>query len=132
VSKLDKISALEDAVSLSFAADEYLLEPLKTFCAAEIERLVTVENVWPTLNFICLIPKVAAACSKVHSVFLKVYCYPAKFQVLFSKTVSCLDHPSFLKASKESLIFLLQTNQPLNIKSELDLLNASLKLANSK
>jgi len=62
---VDKISTVEDAVSLALAANEYLLEPLKTYCALKIEKMVTVNNVWLTLNSTCLIPKVAAACSKV-------------------------------------------------------------------
>jgi len=59
------MSCLEDAVLLARAADEFLLEPLQKFCALEIERMVTVENVWPTLNSISHIPKVAVACFKV-------------------------------------------------------------------
>jgi len=50
--------------------------------------------------------------------------------VLSSETIKCLEDDSFLKASKESLIHLLKMEK-LGVKSDLDLLNASLKLANS-
>jgi len=63
---------VEDAVLLALAADEFLLEPLQTFCALEIERMVTAENVWPTLNSTYRIPKLAAACSTV-IIFLRYF-----------------------------------------------------------
>jgi len=66
VHNLEELSKLEDAVLLGLAADEFLLEPLQTFCALEIERMVTVENVWQTLNSVCLIPKVAEGCIEVN------------------------------------------------------------------
>jgi len=62
---LEEISNLKDTILLGLAADEFLMEPLKNFCASEIERMVTVETVWQTLNSTCLAPKLAAACSKV-------------------------------------------------------------------
>jgi len=71
VHHLDEISNVEDAVLLALAAEEFLLEPLKTFSCLEIERMVTVENVWRTLNSTCLIPKLAATCSKVKYIFYK-------------------------------------------------------------
>jgi len=73
LNKIDEISNLEDAVLLAIAADEFLLEPLQTFCALEIERMVTVENVWSTLNAICHIPKVAASCIHVSLICLWHY-----------------------------------------------------------
>jgi len=65
VNKVEKISNLEDAVSLALAANKFLIEPLQTFCRSEIERMVTVENVWQTLNSIIYFPKIASFCSKV-------------------------------------------------------------------
>jgi len=65
VHKVEKISKLEDLISLALAADLFLLEPLKNFCHSEIEKMVTVKNVWSTLNATCIVPKVAAACFKV-------------------------------------------------------------------
>jgi len=62
---LEEISKLEDAVLLGLAADEFLMGSLRTFCASEIERMVTVKTVWQTLNSTCFVPKLAAACSKV-------------------------------------------------------------------
>jgi len=65
VHHLDEISNVEDAVLLALAADEILLEPLRTIASLEIEKMVTVENVWPTLNSTCLVLQVASACTKV-------------------------------------------------------------------
>jgi len=65
LNKFEPISNVEDAVLLGLAADEFLMEPLQTFCALEIERMVTVKNVWQTLNSICLVPKLAEGCFKV-------------------------------------------------------------------
>jgi len=62
---VDKITNLEDFVSMALAADEFLLEPLMNYCVSEIRKLVTVENVWQTLNATCLVPKIAAACCEV-------------------------------------------------------------------
>jgi len=62
VHHLEEISNVEDAVLLALAADEILLEPLMTIACLE---MVAVENVWPTLNSTYLVPKVAAACTKV-------------------------------------------------------------------
>jgi len=52
------------------------------------------------------------------------------FQVLAHETSRCLEDPSFLEARGHSLILLLRIER-LNIKSELELVNATLKLANS-
>jgi len=56
--------------------------------------------------------------------------YSLDAQMLFSETRKCLDDPSFSGASQDSLLFLLEMEK-LSIKSELDLVNACLKLANS-
>jgi len=69
VHNLDKTSSVEDAVLLALAAEEFLLEPLQIFCRSEIERMLTEENMWPTLNSIIHIPKIASACSKVIIIF---------------------------------------------------------------
>jgi len=66
---LEGTSKLEDFVLLALAADEFLMEPLRDLCRFEIEKLVTVKNVWLTLNSICLVPKIAAACTKVIILF---------------------------------------------------------------
>jgi len=60
---------VEDAVALGLAADEFLLVPLKRFCASEIKRLVTVDTVWSTLNSIVRIPDLPDACSEVNFLF---------------------------------------------------------------
>jgi len=60
----------------------------------------------------------------VLSLFLKMY-LPWIMQ-----TSRCLNHSSFLEATRESFIFFLQMDS-LNVSSELVLLNASLKLAKS-
>jgi len=65
VHHLDEITNVEDAVLLALAADEILLEPLRTIACLKIEKMVTVENVWHTFNSTYLVPKVAAACTKV-------------------------------------------------------------------
>jgi len=70
LNKIDEISNVEDAVLLALAADEFLLEPLKTFCAFEIERMVTVETVWPTLNAINHVSRVAEGCIWVSFSFI--------------------------------------------------------------
>jgi len=62
---LEEIQKMEDAVLLVIAADHFLLENLADWCCLEIERLLTVENVWQTLNLTCCIQKVADVCSKV-------------------------------------------------------------------
>jgi len=51
--------------------------------------------------------------------------------VLSLGTKKCLEHESFLEASKESLIFLFEMEE-LAIKSELDLIEAAIKLAKTK
>jgi len=53
------------------------------------------------------------------------------FQVLSLETKKCLEHESFLKASEDSLIFLLGM-ETLDINSELDLIEAAVKLARAK
>jgi len=58
--------SLEDAVALALAADEFLLVPLKGFCASEIKRLVTVETVWNTLNSLVRIHDLPEACAEVN------------------------------------------------------------------
>jgi hypothetical protein len=55
----------DDTIDLTLAADEFLLEPLKKFCIKEIEELLSVKNVWTTLNRLHHIPDVAEACKKV-------------------------------------------------------------------
>jgi len=52
-------------------------------------------------------------------------------QVLSLETEECLGHKTFLKASEESLIFLLNLDK-LAIDSELDLIEAAIKLAKTK
>jgi len=69
VQTVDDLS-LEDAVALALAADEFLLNLLKDFCASEINRLVTVETVWTTLNSIVRIPDLPEACSQVKMVII--------------------------------------------------------------
>jgi len=135
---LEEMKTVEDAVALGLAADEFLLESLRSFCASEIKRLVTVENVWSTLNSAVLIPALADACSEVnysnlisHSYIYFILALLSTFlQVLSNETGKCLDHKTFLEASKESLLFLLQM-ETLNIKSETELFLACKKLANS-
>jgi len=51
--------------------------------------------------------------------------------VLSLETKKCLEHESFLEASEESLIFLLEM-ETLSIDSELDLIEAAVKLAKTK
>jgi len=51
--------------------------------------------------------------------------------VLSLETKKCLEHKSFLKASEESLIFLLEI-ETLSIDSELDLIEAAVKIAKNK
>jgi len=65
VQTVEEDLTLEDAVSLGLAADEFLLVPLKRFCASEIKRLVTLEAVWKTLNSIVRIHVLPEACSRV-------------------------------------------------------------------
>jgi len=65
VQTVEEDLSLEDAISLALAADEFLLMPLKGFCASEIKRLVTVETVWSTLNSIVRIQVLPEACSRV-------------------------------------------------------------------
>jgi len=138
------MSTLEDAVALGLAADEFLLNPLKSFCASEIKRLVAVETVWKTLNSVIRIPDLPDACSEVNKIIVHSKCLSGSFpiisvlinlmlpfQVLSLKTNECLDHESFLEASEESLIFLLEM-ETLSIDSELDLIKACVKLANTK
>jgi len=62
---VEEVSSVEDAAALALAADEFLLAPIKDFCASEIERLVTVETVWSTLNSIVRIQDLPNACSEV-------------------------------------------------------------------
>jgi len=81
VNKVEKLSNLEDAVSLALAADEFLLEPLQTFCGSEIERMVTVETVWQTLNSINHIPKVAEGCVQV-SFKIKFISFISQFNLI--------------------------------------------------
>jgi len=57
--------------------------------------------------------------------------------VLALKTEKCLEHESFLEASTESLIFLLKietlyVGSELRNVSELDLIEAAIKLAKTK
>jgi len=52
-------------------------------------------------------------------------------QLLSQETKKCLEHDSFLKASEDSLIFLLDLEK-LAIDSELDLIEAAIKLAKTK
>jgi len=52
-------------------------------------------------------------------------------QVLSLETKKCLEHDSFLAASEESFIFLLDL-ETLAIDSELELIKAALKLAKIK
>jgi len=56
---------VEEVVALTLLADEYLISPLKDACAALIQNLATVENVWIILNAVSHLPKVAQKCSKV-------------------------------------------------------------------
>jgi len=60
---------LKDAVALALAADEFLLNLLKSFCASEIKRLVTVETVWTTLNSIVRIQDLPDACFEVNYIY---------------------------------------------------------------
>jgi len=74
VQTLEKDLTLEDAVALGLAADEFLLDILKSFCASEIKRLVTMETVWRTLNLIVRIPDLPDACSQVRKMrFISIY-----------------------------------------------------------
>jgi len=56
---------VEDAAALGLAAEEFMLKPIKSFCASEIKRMVTVENVWSTLNTTILHPTLADSCTEV-------------------------------------------------------------------
>jgi len=62
---VDEDLSLEDIVALALAADEFLLLPLKRFCVSEIKRLLTVDNVWNTLNLMVQIPDLADVCAEV-------------------------------------------------------------------
>jgi len=68
VQTVEEDLSLEDAVALGLAADEFLLDLLKLFCASEIKKLVTVESVWNTLNSIVRIPDLPEACSRVKQI----------------------------------------------------------------
>jgi hypothetical protein len=59
------ISRIEDAVALALAADEYLIEPLKSMCALLIEKLVKVDHVWNVLNAVSHSPDLSEKCKKV-------------------------------------------------------------------
>jgi len=89
---------LEDAVALGLAADEFLLVPLKSFCASEVKRLVTLETVWNTLNLIVRIPDLPDACSQVKKYFL----------IKFVKHISLLHHGS-VKPIKRYILIILGT-----------------------
>jgi len=71
---VEEVSSVEDAVALAVAADEFRLTQIKDFCASEIERLVTVETVWSTLNSIVRIQDLPDACSQVNLIFTKYVC----------------------------------------------------------
>jgi len=58
---------LDDVIVLGLTADEFLLVPLKRFCASEIKKLVTVETVWNTLNSVVYVAGLSEACKKVNS-----------------------------------------------------------------
>jgi len=62
---LDEIHSVEDAAALGLVADEFLLDSLRDFCVSKLKQLVTVENVWSTLNATVLVPALADACSEV-------------------------------------------------------------------
>jgi len=51
--------------------------------------------------------------------------------VLSLETKKCLEHESFLEASADSFIFLLAVEK-FDIDSELDLIEAAIKLAKTK
>jgi len=65
VQTLGEDLTLVDAVALALAADEFLLVPLKNFCASEIKRMVSLETVWYTLNLVVRIPDLPDACAEV-------------------------------------------------------------------
>jgi len=62
---LEEMPRLKDVVLLALAADEFLMEPLRDLLCSKIEKRVAVENVWHVLNATCLVPKLAATCTKV-------------------------------------------------------------------
>jgi len=80
VFECEENAELEDYVSLALAADHFLMEPLRKLCCSKIEKMVTVKNVWRTLNSACFAPKVSVACSKVIFEITIVSLY---FQIIF-------------------------------------------------
>jgi len=86
VQTVEEDLTLKDAVALALAADEFLLAPLKSFCASEIKRLVTVETVWNTLNSIIRIPDLPDACVEVKFT-IKYYIHLIKKIFIINKII---------------------------------------------
>ncbi|XP_059490177.1 uncharacterized protein LOC132205245 [Neocloeon triangulifer] len=105
------ISCAKDAVALILAADEYQIEPLKYAMCTVLEGLITVDNVWLILNTIGHIPEAVSRCT----------------EILCKETLRCLQHETFKIANETSFTVLLKLDN-LNINSELDLVEASIKL----
>jgi len=56
---------VEDVVALMLLAERFKVDPLKKYLAPILEKLVSVETVWPTLKAAIDLPDLAAACKKV-------------------------------------------------------------------
>ncbi|CAB3369658.1 Hypothetical predicted protein [Cloeon dipterum] len=110
----NELETLEEMISLSLAADEYLVEPLLKLCVHAVKNVLSPDNVWLVLNSLNHRPEFAAKC----------------VEVLATHTMACLKHPSFVNASTESLLLLLKLKR-LNINSELDLVNACVRWSQS-
>ncbi|XP_059487220.1 uncharacterized protein LOC132203438 isoform X2 [Neocloeon triangulifer] len=110
----EDIETLEDAIALSLAADEYLVEPLLKLCASIVKKMINSSNVWLVLDALS------------HRFEFRSVC----IEILSRETTSCIGHPDFLKVSQQSIAILLQLDS-LNVNSENDLVNACIKWSSS-
>jgi hypothetical protein len=73
---LEKIESLQDAILLEIVAAKYQLNALTVVVALAIRRMLSVDNVWNTLNQLCKHNVLADdSCGKV---FLNYSCYHSR------------------------------------------------------
>jgi hypothetical protein len=62
----EKIEKLEDAFALAQAADEYLIHALKAPSSKAIQKMLSVDNIWDSINQLQRFPELAkATCEEV-------------------------------------------------------------------
>jgi hypothetical protein len=71
---LEDIKSLDDAILLAQAIDEYLLTPLHAYCNDNVKKMLSLDNIWDTINQHHEIPDFVQGALKEVNLLINAFC----------------------------------------------------------